>query len=78
MMIVDPTALNQSEPQIIPYDFEVVRKVYPQVTSMCSQNGAWDADGNEVELDFSLLDPHVAAHETESAGGSCELNEIIG
>jgi hypothetical protein len=47
----------------IPYDFEVVRQVYPQVASMCSENGAWDEDGNEVEIDFSLLDPLVAAHE---------------
>lgn len=49
---------------LYPWDIEVVKQVYPQVTSLCSQNGAWDENENSVTLDASLLDPLVAAHET--------------
>jgi hypothetical protein len=65
MIILDVNPFDTEKETIIPYDFELVRKVYPQVTSMCSQNGAWDEDGNEVELDFSLIEPLVEEHNLE-------------
>lgn len=65
MIILDTNPFDSEKETIIPYDFELVRKVYPQVTSMCSQNGAWDEDGNEVELDFSLIEPLVEEHKLE-------------
>jgi predicted DNA binding CopG/RHH family protein len=52
---------------LYPWDIKLVMRVYPQVTTLCSQNGALDEDENPVELDASLLDPLVADFETEVA-----------
>jgi len=52
---------------IYPWDIEIVKQVYPQANSICSQQGAFDADDNPIELDASLLDPLVAAWELQQS-----------
>lgn len=49
------------------WDIEIVKQVYPQANSICSQQGAFDADGNSIELDATLLDPLVAAWELQKS-----------
>lgn len=38
------------------YRFEAVRRAYPNVVSLDGDNDAWDAEGNVVDLDESVIE----------------------
>ena len=45
----------------ITHSFETIVEAYPSVVTVDSQRGAWDGDGNEVELDDAVLDAAAPA-----------------
>ena len=46
---------------------EAVRRAYPQVVVIHDSTGAFDADGNEIALDESLVDAAAIEVDTENA-----------
>ena len=46
---------------------EAVRRAYPQVVVIHDSRGAFDADGNEIALDESLVDAAAIEVDTENA-----------
>ena len=38
------------------FSHEAIRKVYPQVVTIDDTDGAFDAEGNQVELDAALIE----------------------
>ena len=39
----------------MPYDVDAILKAYPNCVHANSERGAWDIDGNPIELDEALL-----------------------
>ena len=38
------------------YNIDAIYRVYPHAVSIDSEEGAFDADGNQIELDMALVD----------------------
>ena len=49
------------------YDIDAITKAYPNATSICAKYGAFDADGNQITLDQSLVDAAAAELAAEAA-----------
>ena len=49
------------------YDIDAITKAYPNATSICAKYGAFDADGNQIELDQALVDAAAAELAAEAA-----------
>ena len=49
------------------FNHEAVRRAYPQVVVIHDSRGAFDADGNEIALDESLVDAAAIEVDTENA-----------
>ena len=51
----------------ITHSFETIIEAYPLVVTVDSNCGAWDADGNEIELDDAVLDAAAPAADLAKA-----------
>ncbi len=49
------------------YNIDAILRAYPDAASVCSKYGAFDADGNKVELDQTLVDAAAAELAAEAA-----------
>ena len=49
----------------MPYDVDAILKAYPNCVHANSERGAWDIDGNPIELDEDLLASVQAEVEAE-------------
>ena len=48
-------------------DHKAIRRAYPSAVTIDDGTGAFDADGNQIELDQSLVDAAAAALAAEAA-----------
>ena len=49
------------------YDIDAIIRAYPTASRVSSKYGAFDADGNKIELDQSLVDAPAAELASEAA-----------
>ena len=47
------------------YNIDAILRAYPYACSVCSKYGAFDADGNQIELDQALVDAAAAEIQAE-------------
>lgn len=52
---------------VINLNHQAIYKAYPNVVRISGSKGAFDADGNEVEIDPAVVEPFVADAERESS-----------
>ena len=52
---------------MIAYNHDAIYKAYPNVVSIGDNYGAFDADGNQIELDQALVDAAAAELAAEAA-----------
>jgi hypothetical protein len=53
----------------MPLNHEAIRRAYSNVVTVDDEAGAFDADGNQVEIDQALVDAAAIEVETEFAYG---------
>ena len=49
------------------YNIDAIYRVYPHAVSIDSEEGAFDADGNQIELDMALVDAAAIEIDAENA-----------
>ena len=49
------------------YNIDAIAKAYPNAATVCSKYGAFDDNGNKIELDQALVDAAAAEIATERA-----------
>jgi len=56
------------------YDLDAIIRAYPTASRVSSKYGAFDADGNQIELDQALVDAAAAELAAEAAATQYQRN----
>jgi len=59
---------------MITFSHDAIFKAYPQVVKISDTYGAFDADGNQIELDQTLVDAAAAELAAEAAATQYQRN----